>query len=302
MDVLHISTGCIVNVFFAFFGTLANGLVIICFWKSARLRNKLSYFLIEVLSWTDLIIVATVHPMMLVYWVTLRLDSPLQAEWFYSVLIFVGGLSGETLFLMNIEWYIAVIHPYFYERSVTKRRLLITLLLFYVIGPCSFLVITFTASIDITKVIASEIALLLISTSIIYIKIFVVAMRLENQVTAAHNSMEIFRKRSKALFNFKLAKTYVAIVAFQFVFYLPAAIMSSIGDVPPTSKERQVSRVYNLAEIWCMNFVFVNSTTNCLIFFWKTNSWEKKRKGFWNWFSEDEEMTYILYHAVINED
>ena len=71
-----------VNVFFFFSGICLNSLVILSFWRSVQLRKKLCYFMIMVLSCSDLLTVLTNSPLTIfvsMLWLTGKLD--VNARW-----------------------------------------------------------------------------------------------------------------------------------------------------------------------------------------------------------------------------
>lgn len=118
---------CVVNGFFALAGIFLNSLVILSFWKSTQLRKKLCYFMILVLACSDLVVVSIIHPLLLsfaILWFTRHFIIRFIFDPFF-------GFSMFTLLTMNLERYWAVRHPYFHQRSITKRRLIGLLLIFW---------------------------------------------------------------------------------------------------------------------------------------------------------------------------
>jgi hypothetical protein len=117
-----------VNVFFFFSGICLNTLVILSFWRSVQLRKKLCYFMIMVLSCSDLLAVLNNNPLTVLIamlWLTGKLD--VNARWAHISLrlksIFLG-FSLFALLVMNFERYLATSYPIFHRTSVTKGRLL----------------------------------------------------------------------------------------------------------------------------------------------------------------------------------
>ena len=117
-----------VNVFFFFSGICLNTLVILSFWRFVQLRKKLCYFMIMVLSCSDLLAVLTNNPLTVLIamlWLTGKLD--VNSRWAHSSLRLTSislGFSLFALLVMNFERYLATSYPIFHRTSVTKGRLL----------------------------------------------------------------------------------------------------------------------------------------------------------------------------------
>ena len=56
---------CVVNTTFMLTGISLNSIVILSFWRSSQLRNKLCYFIILVLACFDLAVVIITHPLIM---------------------------------------------------------------------------------------------------------------------------------------------------------------------------------------------------------------------------------------------
>ena len=253
--------GVVLNIVFVLCGTFLNGLVILCFWRSPQLNDKLAHFLTKVPSCADLLTVITTHPLFLFYWLTRDVSRRTVVE----TVGIIGGLSSSTLFLMNIERYLAVFYPYIYERVVTKRKLLITVSIFYLLWTSSRLIALYqnvTTQLTIFVIVS-----LLFETTFVYLSIFLIA-RKPLVRPSQHGSInpQTRSNLSKFLCNLKLAKTYFLTVATLFVFYLPIAIVRVLEESNSYDVERGNLGV---ARDWATNVIFINSTMNSLIFFWK---------------------------------
>ena len=120
--------GCVVNAILAVLGTFLNTLVVCVFWKTPTLRKKVSYFMIMVLSSIDLCTTIIVHPFYLVNSIAeIRETSKCLYKMFYQTsAVILSGMSFLTFFVMNIERYLAIFHPFFHKVHVTKRRCLLS--------------------------------------------------------------------------------------------------------------------------------------------------------------------------------
>lgn len=123
---------CVVNGFFTIAGILLNSVVILCFLKASHLRKRLCYFMIFVLTCFDLGVVSVCHPLTAItayIWSTDEYDDHIifRVRLYSNVLYYFSFLA---LLTMNIDRFLAIKHPFFHKKSVTKTKLKILLLLF----------------------------------------------------------------------------------------------------------------------------------------------------------------------------
>ncbi len=121
---------CAVNVVIAFFGLILN-LVVIMSLLTSKLRRRLCYFMILVLSCFDLVVVLVVHPILIIEAIGWLLETKFYSiEMYYLNQLFEFSLT--ALLTMTIERYLALVHPYFHHRFVTKSKLIAILALLQV--------------------------------------------------------------------------------------------------------------------------------------------------------------------------
>ena len=117
----------VVNIVLAIAGTVLNSFVLFIFWKSRKLRSKLSSFAIMLLCSIDLGVVTVVNPLSALKSITM-LHSPkcLYMVAYIIVKFFFSGISACTLIIINMERYFAIIHPFLHQIHFTKRRFVLT--------------------------------------------------------------------------------------------------------------------------------------------------------------------------------
>lgn len=118
--------GCVFNIVLTISAIFLNSLSIIVYWKSSQLRRKKSYFLIMVLSVNDLLVGIfgnAFHATALV----LHLNGEPECNMYilYDLLAFpTAAMSFSTLFTLNIERYLSIVHPIYHRAKVTKGKLI----------------------------------------------------------------------------------------------------------------------------------------------------------------------------------
>ena len=270
---------CIVNIVFAAVGTILNSLVLYIFWKSTKMRSKLSYFAIMLLSSTDLAVVTIVHPTFLLQAINEINGTP---KCIYKIsymvsLYFFTGLSISTLLVMNFERYTAIVHPIWHRTKATKPQLMFIwaiLFLVIVLNVVSFFLYRPLSAI-ITIIIISSVCFASLFT---YVSIFCVARKrngtaarntVDHETNCGNHQGEASGNNNMAAFlrELKMAKTYFIIVVLAFVCFIPAGIALHGLKYPWYGSDNKRSAKAS-AYTWGKTLASMNSTLNCLIFFW----------------------------------
>ena len=111
-----------VNSIFMLTGTFLNSIVILYFWRSSYLRNRLGYFMIVVLACFDLAVVIITHPLIMLStmaWLLQKFEIFHAINSTISALFY--GFSFVSLVTMNVERYLALTYPYFHQRFATMQ-------------------------------------------------------------------------------------------------------------------------------------------------------------------------------------
>lgn len=257
---------CVVNGFIAIATVFLNASTVITIWRSSRLKEKLSFFLIMVQSLIDLGVGMVAGPIF-----TSFLASEINGNascWLYlaarrtssmATILSIMVLSG-----MNFERYMGVVHPFVHRCYVTRRKLLT-----YVIIFCLFCVILFAISFVYKKpllIFSGVIVVVFIITTVFsQTRIFLVAKKASGQIAIDVNTARTDlslqnRNRRRFLSELKLAKSCYFIVICYLVCYLPANILVRL--ITMDFFDRVVFRT------WTVTFVMLNSSINSVIFFW----------------------------------
>ena len=265
--------GCVVNAILAVLGTFLNTLVVCIFWKKPTLRQKVSYFMIMVLSSIDQCTTITVHPFYLVNSIAeITETSKCFYKMFYQTsAVILSGMSFLTFFVMNIERYLAIAYPFFHKVHITKRRCLLSSFLLWLV--CVVTGIAPILNLDIQIFVTVLALIVLVGTLYIYIYIYNLARKQRQlvrqgaitleELNKEHQRSEPSRKSVSLRDDLVLAKMYFIVVACSFLLNLPNAIILAVY----TERVQTIDDVVQM-KIWTLTFVAMNSTANCVIFFW----------------------------------
>ena len=251
----------VLNVLFFFSGICLNLLVILSFWKKAQLRKKLCYFMIMVLSCCDLLMVLTNHPLTAViamFWLTGMVNGyPSWVDICSDLAANSLGLSVLALLVMNFERLLATHYPIFHRKSVTKQKLLT---LFGILSIVQVALSLMSVNNCISLDLHSLIFLTIVGPPMVFInyKLFIIARK-----SRRNNRISPEMKKS---FSFKNISSCLLAVACFVVLCIPAIIYTGLGL---TSETPMLSDKVKLALLWSKTSFTMNSTFNCLIFFWK---------------------------------
>ena len=270
---------CIVNFVFGIAGTILNSLVLYIFWKSTKLRSKLCYFAIVLLSSADLAVVTIVHFLFLLQAINEINGTPncVYKMFYLFSLHFLSGISVSTLIILNLERYTAIIHPIWHLKTATKRRftsIWAILWLLNIINVLSFVFLRVLADI----LFLTGITTLCCTSLVTYVSIFRVARKkkgaLEAFNTVGHDTNCGYHQGNKDsgstvafLRELKIAKIYFIIIVLAFACCLPLIVNRTLRRYPWNKNESERTAA-SVTFTWVNTLISLNSTLNCLVFFW----------------------------------
>ena len=251
------------NILFFFAGICLNSLVIVSFWRSVQLRKKLCYFTIMVLSCCDLLVVLTNQPftvLVTMLWLTEKINA--YPGWLLlssRILHIFIGISLNALLVMNVDRYLATHYPIFHRTSVTKRKLL-TLFAFLVTIQITVIAISIN-----DLVISKEVALLTTGITL-FPPILFINYKLSTVARKSRRNKEISPEMKKS-FSLNNISSCLLVVACLIVLSIPTFVYTGLKL---TSKQTEfASDNTRIAGLWITTTASINSTCNCLIFYWK---------------------------------
>ena len=136
----------VINIVIALFGTVANGLIIMSFYRNPRLRTIQNKILI-LLAFTDFCVCAIVQPIYVAAVANSLLGKHICLLWDMRVMLtkLFLGLSLITITILSLQMYLTLAYPYHCKNIITKSRLNI------VIASSWLLVLVFTGSTFVDK-------------------------------------------------------------------------------------------------------------------------------------------------------
>ena len=264
----------VVNVFFIFAGIFLNSVVIMSLWNS-QLRRKLCYFMIFILACFDLAVVVVFHLLIILQiisiWVSLDFNN-----FALKKPIILSALSAAAYLTMTLERYLALMYPFFHEKFVTKPKLMIAFMTFQLPfgilhmvelnGP-NMAFLTYTALF----------AVVLLTTCILNFKLFYFAktklrqrgvetLRNLHGSTSEQRNVDT-RKFKGTLASLRKISTCLLAVLCLLICHVPAIV--DVGLQITKQKPREEYKF--LMSVWADTILALNSSLNCLIFFYKNS-------------------------------
>ena len=263
---------CLLNASFMVAGIFLNSVVIISLWRSSQLRKKLCYFMILVLSCFDLAVVTITHPFLIlstISWSMKILHKEIDIIWSCTSFLF-AVFSMTSLLTLNIERFLALTYPFFHQTTVTKKRLVL-FQAFWMIIILSLSPLIYFYDLTIRNISITVFVLVLLFLFIyLNYKIFIIAKskRKDDRVTPASTATASgHQERKKRKINLKNISTCCLAVACFFICCFPQIIYSSLHSTETLAYDQNTQ----LFDLWSSTFVAMNSTFNCLIFFWRNS-------------------------------
>ena len=166
---------CLVNATLTISTLLLNSIMIIAYLKSSQLWKNLSCFLITILSMSiDIAIGCSVNSMFTAL-LLIKITGNGSCLFLFGVIlklvVILSGMSTAVLSSMNIERYIAILHPMTQYNKLTKKRLLMLAILFWS-GYIVTSVVSFASPNTQGEMLASLRLCFILLTIWIYVKIF----------------------------------------------------------------------------------------------------------------------------------
>ena len=258
---------CLFNIAFMIAGIFLNSVVIISLLRSSKLGKKLCYFMIFVLSCFDLAVVAIVHPLQISSTISVSLEkyNDMQKYIRFYIGSALTGFSMLALFVLNIERFLALKCPFFHQTSVTKQRLfflLVALMILCTIG-LSFFRLNIKILANWLSIVNIPVFLLLF----IYInyKMFIIARSKQDNETLPKSRYPV---RKRAEYQLKTFSTCSLTAICYFICSCPYLVYSALRLSVYKNASFEDLVFYHL---WNVTVLCVNSTFNCLIFFWKNS-------------------------------
>ena len=266
---------CLLNVSFMVAGIFLNAVLIINLCRSSQLRKKLCYFIIFVLSCCDLAVVAIYHPALILSIILWSMEihyEEVQRILKYLCWILVGW-SMLALLTLNVERFFALKYPFFHQTAVTKRRLtfFLAFLMFIQVGLSTFLYFQ-TEAFDHVLTNVFVLSLLFVFIFLNYNIFIITKLKRKDERVTPNIASDKESKRSK--FNLKNTSTCSLAIACFFVCSFSKVIYSVSRLASTTSSRDRQVMLFNL---WSPTLVVMNSTFNCLIFFWRNSILRRER-------------------------
>ena len=275
---------CVVNAVSTFAGIFLNSVVIMSLWNS-QLRKKLCYFMILILACFDLAVVVIVHPLIILriisFWAetTNSTGSALGND----LIPYLFALSSIALVMITLERYLALVHPFPHKRFVTKGRLMIALVVFQL--PFSVIIVLRLNGLDLPFQIAFLFAVMYLVLCILNFKLFHIAKTvgkraaviLGNLDGSESDSRNVEMKKVKvSLASLRKISTCLLAVVCYFVCNVPSIVR--FGLIHISTDQRHLHNV--IMKNWAETFLALNSSVNCLIFFYKNSVLRRHGKMF----------------------
>lgn len=243
---------------------LLNAISVITILKSSKMKSKSCYFIILVQSVIDLAVGVFAIPLFLVYLIggitgTMGCFRDLTLR---TTLLPIG-ISTITLFVLTMDRYIAILHPYLYSTRMTQKRILI-----YVgcgsVLMISFVILSFVNERMSNKLCTAMVVIVFTFITFAYTKIFLVVRSLSRTYIwpSVTSKEETLAKMKLVLQEIKQAKScFVVVICFFALSFLLPILVHGFG----ANRDKSGSYVM---KIWMYTLAMSNSSVNSVIFFW----------------------------------
>ena len=267
---------CAVNFVFAFAGTILNSVVILSLLTS-QLRKKLCYFTILILACFDLAVVV-IHPFTVLEivfkWAS---RNVFEAIWNDYAVYHLYVFSSNALLTMVVERYIALMYPFFHKKIVTKSRLMTAFWIFQTpFGLLHIFEIIKLNDLDWVHSFGRGLfVIFFLITCTLNFKLFHFARTLKKRAAVTLGSFEasdcgmrtLETKKLKVSLasSRKISTCFLAVICL-LVCHVPFIVSFAVRLTDGLDQNKLF-----IIMIWSKTFLTLNSSLNCLIFFYKNS-------------------------------
>ena len=267
---VNVIVSCVANILLALSTISLNAITLMACWKSKKLREKKSYFLIALLSLNDLTFGLLGSPGVIALMIKTLLKTEECTSYFVVKLIAscLLAMSFATLFLLNFERYLCIAHPFFHRNKITKLRLFGTALVLWTVAILAVLLRLYmdTATRYLTTV---ALIFLIVLSGCMYVYIF----------HASRKTVNVNRLQTRTTTNmqdYKLAKSCAVVVCCSIVCFIPVSVTSIL------KLRNREDEVVFAAAFWSYTLLFAGSSANSVIFFWRNRDLRHEAKKILN--------------------
>ena len=272
---------CVVNICFTFVGIFLNSVVVVSLLRS-QLRRKLCYFMIVVLACCDLAVVVVFHPLTILEtlscWVFVTYTYSITVPFLQHLFV----LSLTALLTMTVERYLALVHPFFHEKCITKSRLMAIFIVFQVpFGSFYILGGLYKNAYMNPSILLALPGTVLIVLLVLNYKILCVARTVQKRMLVSMGRLSTrpeHRNNVVKKSNFQKISTCSLAVACLLLCYCLYVIHSVLQLCRITQEWND--QTLRIVQLWSRTFACLNSSLNCLVFFYRNSALRRYADNF----------------------
>ena len=260
----------------AFFGSIANVLVVLSYFKNSRLRTLSNVPLVS-LAFSDLLVTAVVLPLYSTRVIKETYGTHNCTLWGVNRLAsyFSAGVSLLTVTFISIERYITLAYPYHYQTILTKLRMKIVVANIWCF---TFAIVMSHLGLIPYKIFlalgASIVVICIIVLLSIWIWVYKLLQKHMRRITAQHRPSQTSRNEARSRQEqYKNTRTSAVIVVGLILSYLPLVFMFAYYFTEP----KNFMGIY-LVTPWGELLLLVHSVFNPLYVFWRKSEFRLTAK------------------------
>lgn len=266
-------TSCMLNAVTCCTTLLLNAIVVVAIWRTPSLHREPKNILLCSLAVSDFLVGFSSQPSFLIAETFLIFGQ--RERYCYAVFVhfytswLFSGVSFLTLSAISIERYLALRFHLRYTELITKNRVVITVIIYWLMWVTWTTILWFAVR---NRLLSYALVVLLILIAIVdglcYFAIFKTVKRHNSQIERSqlHDQQDMARYR-------RTTTTMTLLVCAFAGSYLPFVVTTGIS-ASQGKEDMRTSAAHSAA----VAFVFANSTVNPLIYFWRVSEFREAAK------------------------
>ncbi len=246
---------------------LLNGISILAILKCSKLQQKISGFLVLILSTVDFAVGFISLPLSTYIRASEIMELPNNCLVNFlseTIVHTMFGLSLAVVCVLTLERYTSIIHPVAHRTRITKRSILISILCIIM----AMLLVSFLplASLKFYRIFGTTMVMMTLAiNTFAYIQIFLIARKKIPAVSCITDSStqqtKFHARKIQLIQELKLAKSCALVVLTSLLCFLPAPVVYLYYKDDTVDKR--------IAYSWSITVAALNSCLNSVIFLWK---------------------------------
>ena len=262
---------CSINIFPTLMAIIGNALCIIALVMTPSLHTTFSIW-VGALCVCDVIVGIIIQPFYYASLVSMITGKKIQNRWVdskNSIIVITNVIMFLTYFI-TIDRYIAICHPLWYVRAVTRNRCIFVAIHAFLLSIPTVFIVEYVP--EEGRYYGGALVTFLVSQVIGFsARTYTNVLRLRRQIASVSLDSQSRAEMQRCSLENKRAYTIAIVIASMYILYSPLSIIMILSDNTTSNKICTMSEKTIVAIAWGEFFVLLSSAVNPMIYCFRMN-------------------------------